>query len=66
MQEAQRYLAALLREPVSDTADLRLTVADELLLLGHAAEVSYAQPNVFNMLGEVRMNMLQCEYFTCC
>ena len=49
MQEAQRYFAALLREPVADTADMRLSVADELLLLGHAAEVTHAQQsNTFN------------------
>ena len=39
MQEAQQYFTSLLQEPIADTADMCLNVADELLQLGHAEEV---------------------------
>ena len=40
MQEAQKYFTNLLEEPLADNADLSLSVADELLQLEHAEEVS--------------------------
>ena len=41
MHEAHEYFGNLLEEPLADTADLCLTVADELLQLKHAEEVCF-------------------------
>lgn len=46
MQQAQQYFTALLLEPAADSADLCLTVADELLHLGHAEEVGHLEDTV--------------------